>query len=98
MNKKKKRKKALHIDAFLHPCLNCLLKSRHSLYHVWRENSKDHLCPQGFQDGKEIYIYIHDHRILWWVLWACNLCINSGGFSREKMLALNFGDWIEFFR
>ena len=78
----------MHIDAFLHPCLNCLLKSRPSLYHVWRENSKDRLCPQGFQDGK--YIYIHNHRILWWVLWACNLCIKFRRVFQRKNASTKF--------
>ena len=77
--------KILHIDAFLHSFLNCLLKSRHSLCHVWRGNSRDCLSPQGFQDGKEIYIYIPSHRMLWWVLWACNLCIEfRRAFQRKK--------------
>lgn len=77
--------KILHIDAFLHSFLNCLLKSRHSLCHVWRGNSRDCLSPQGFQDGKEIYIYIYlatecyggycEHVIF---------ALNSGGLSREK--------------
>lgn len=68
--------------------------------HVWRGNSRDCLCPQGFRDGKEIYIYTHTPT-------ATECCggyyehvifaLNSGGLSREKTWALNLGDGVEFF-
>ena len=69
--------------------------------HVWRGNSRDCLCPQGFRDGKEIYIYTHththSHRMLWWVLWACNLCIEFRRAFQRKNVSTKSWRWSRIF-
>ena len=94
--------KILHIDAFLHSFLNCLLKSWHSLFEVMFEEETLEIVfvLKVFEMAKK-YIYIHththSHRMLWWVLWACNLCIEFRRAFQRKNVSTKSWRWSRIF-